>query len=142
MGCFGRLLVRRKTMKTEETVLASQTRLMLSQAQTLTSGQGPDWLGNFLNKHGLKPIVQVWLNHEGLRMVEYSILSSFGTTLERVLFTYRGPELSRELERLIVQWCSRGLDHVKVQRLAVYCWDTLVAKARINTRRSRAERPE
>ena len=56
-------------MKTEETVLAPQTRLMLSQAETLTSGQGPDWLGNCLKKHGLKPIVQVWLNDEGLRMV-------------------------------------------------------------------------
>jgi hypothetical protein len=56
-------------VKTEEAVLASQTRLMLSQAQTLTSGQGQDWLGNYLNNHGLKPIVQAWLNDEGLRMV-------------------------------------------------------------------------
>ena len=56
-------------MKTEEAVLASQTRLMLSQAQALTSEQGQDWLGNFLKKHGLKPIVQAWLNDAGLRMV-------------------------------------------------------------------------
>jgi hypothetical protein len=56
-------------MKTEEAVLAPQTRLMLGQAAATTAGQGPDRLGNFLNKHGLKPIVQVWLNDEGLRMV-------------------------------------------------------------------------
>jgi hypothetical protein len=41
-GVHGRLLVRRKCVKTEEAVLASQTRLMLSQAQALTSGQGKD----------------------------------------------------------------------------------------------------
>ena len=57
-------------MKTEQAVLASQTRLMLSQAQALTSDQGKDRLGNFLNKHGLEPILQAWLNDAGLRMVE------------------------------------------------------------------------
>jgi hypothetical protein len=81
------LLVRRKYMKTEAAVLASQTRLMLSQAQALTSGQGQDWLGNCLNKHGLKPVVQDWLNDPGLRMVEYSILMNFGKMLEQVFST-------------------------------------------------------
>jgi hypothetical protein len=133
--------VRRRYVKTEEAVLASQTRLMLSQAQALTAGQGPAWLGNFLNKHGLKPVVQDWLNDSGLRMVEYSILMNFGRMLEQVLFTYRGQELSQELEKLLLQWCSKGMDHVKIQRLAVHCWDTLAAKARINARRTRADRP-
>ncbi len=62
-------------MKTEQAVLASQTRLMLSQAQALTSDQGKDWLGNLLNKHGLEPTVQAWLEDAGLRMVEYSTRS-------------------------------------------------------------------
>ena len=129
-------------MNTETAVLAPQTRLMLSRAEALTPDQGKHWLGNFLNKHGLKPIVQAWLNDAGLRMVEYSILTNFGKTLERVLFTYRGPELGRELEKLIKQWCSKGMDHVKMQRLAVHCWDSLAAKAGVNTRRSRAGMPE
>ncbi len=58
-------------MNYEEAVLASQTRLMLSRAEAVTADQGQDWLGNFLNKHGLRPIVQDWLNDAGLRMVEY-----------------------------------------------------------------------
>ncbi|UCG44287.1 MAG: hypothetical protein JSU73_06710 [candidate division WOR-3 bacterium] len=58
-------------MNTETAVLAPETRLMLSRAETPTSGQGQDWLGNFLKKHGLEPIVQAWLNDAGLRMVEY-----------------------------------------------------------------------
>jgi hypothetical protein len=62
-------------MNHEEAVLASQVRLMLGQAEAMTAGQGPDRLGNCLQKHGLKPIVQAWLNDEGLRMVEYSIRS-------------------------------------------------------------------
>ena len=128
-------------MKTEETVLAPQTRLMLSQAETLTADQGKDWLGNFLKKHGLKPIAQEWLNDAGLRVVEYMILLNFAKMLERVLFTYRGPELGQELEKLLLQWCSRGMDHVKVQRLAVHCWDAIVTKAKVNSRRSRAGRP-
>jgi hypothetical protein len=61
--------MRRKDMKNEEAVLTSQTRLMLSQAQTLTAGQGPDRLGNCLQKHGLRPMARAWLNDEGLRMV-------------------------------------------------------------------------
>jgi hypothetical protein len=73
--------MRRKDMKTEAAVLASQTRLMLSQAENLTAGQGQDRLGNFLNKHGLKPVVQDWLNDAGLRMVEYSMLMNFGKAL-------------------------------------------------------------
>ena len=129
-------------MKTKEAVLAPQTRLMLSQAEALTTDQGKDWLGNFLKKHGLKPIAQEWLNDAGLRMVEYSILMNFGKMLERVLFTYRGPELGQELEKLLLQWCSRGMDHVKVQRLAVHCWDAIVARSRVNSRRSRALVPE
>ena len=90
-------------MNTETAVLAPQTRLMLSRAETLTSEQGQDWLGNFLKKHGLNPIVQAWLNDAGLRMVEYSILLNLGKMLERVLFTYRGPDLGRELEKLVKQ---------------------------------------
>ncbi|UCG41920.1 MAG: hypothetical protein JSU73_08500 [candidate division WOR-3 bacterium] len=59
-------------MNCEEAVPASQTRLMLGQAEAMTADQEQDWLGNYLNKHGLKPIVQAWLNDAGLRMVEYS----------------------------------------------------------------------
>jgi hypothetical protein len=62
-------------MNCEEAVLASQPRLMLSQAQTLTSSQGQDWLGSFLKKHGLEPILQARLNDAGLRMIEYSVRS-------------------------------------------------------------------
>ncbi|UCG44090.1 MAG: hypothetical protein JSU73_05640 [candidate division WOR-3 bacterium] len=102
-------------MNTETAVLALQTRLMLSRAEALTSSQGQDWLGNFLKKHGLKPIVQSWLNDAGLRMVEYSILMNFGKMLERVLFAYRGPEPGQEQERevrtLSGVWVKRGLSH-------------------------------
>jgi hypothetical protein len=62
-------------MKTEEAVLASQTRVMLGQAEAMAAGQGQDRLGNCLNKHGLRPMVREWLNDAGLRMVEYSIRS-------------------------------------------------------------------
>ncbi len=58
-------------MKTRDAVPAPQPRLLLGQAQALTSDQSRDWLGNFLKKHGLKPIVQSWLNDAGLRMVEH-----------------------------------------------------------------------
>ncbi|UCG44289.1 MAG: hypothetical protein JSU73_06720, partial [candidate division WOR-3 bacterium] len=45
-------------MNTKEAILAPQTRMMLGQAEAMAAGQGPDRLGTFLNKHGLKPIVQ------------------------------------------------------------------------------------
>ena len=50
--------MRRKHRDYEEAVLAPQTRLMLSRAEAMTADEGQDWLGNYLNKHGLKPIVQ------------------------------------------------------------------------------------
>jgi hypothetical protein len=44
-------------MDYEEAVLASQTRLMLSQAQALTSDQGKDWLENSGDRFDVKPCV-------------------------------------------------------------------------------------
>jgi hypothetical protein len=49
-------------MKTEEAVLASQTRALLEQACALTRGQGTDWLGRLMSKVVFMPLAQDWLN--------------------------------------------------------------------------------
>jgi hypothetical protein len=116
-------------MNTKETVLAPQTRALLEQACALTSGQGTDWLGRLMNKDVFRPLAQDWLNKAGIPQVEYQVLLRFSRSLERTLFTYRGQELGRRLEVLVSRWCSQGIDKVKVQRLASYCWESLCRMA-------------
>jgi hypothetical protein len=116
-------------MNTEAAVLAPQTRTLLDQACALTSGQGTDWLGRLLNKDVFMPLAQDWLNRAGIAQVEYQVLLRFSRSLEKTLFAYRGQELRNRLEALVSRWCSQGIDEVRVQRLAVHCWESLCRMA-------------
>ncbi|UCG42961.1 MAG: hypothetical protein JSU73_14070 [candidate division WOR-3 bacterium] len=116
-------------MNTKSAILAPQTRALLEQVCALTSGQGTDWLGRLLNKEVFMPLAQDWLNRAGIPQVEYQVLMRFSRSLEKTLFAYRGQELGRRLEALLSRWCSQGVDEVKVQRLAVHCWESLCRMA-------------
>jgi hypothetical protein len=110
-------------MNTEATTLAPQTRQMLGEVAALTEGQGKDWLGKVMLKDEFMAVAQGYLNRAGLQRIEYSILMRFAAALERTLFTWRGQELAQRLEAQLCRWTSRGLDGVRMQKLAVHCWE-------------------